>query len=75
MVKYWLAAGAAALSLGMSATASYAQTTTVPGEQVGLAIGAPLPEGVYAINTFTYRSPDGPNLTSTDTAVNIPVLV
>ncbi|BAQ45147.1 conserved hypothetical protein [Methylobacterium aquaticum] len=75
MVKYWLAAGAAALSLSMSATASYAQTTTVPGEQVGLAIGAPLPEGVYAINTFTYRSPDGPNLTSTDTAVNIPVLV
>ncbi|KMO30782.1 transporter [Methylobacterium aquaticum] len=75
MVKYWLAAGAAALSLSVSATAAFAQTTTVPGEQVGLAIGAPLPEGVYGINTFTYRSPDGPDLTSTDTAVNIPVLV
>ncbi|WP_336488923.1 transporter [Methylobacterium nigriterrae] len=75
MTMKWLAAGAVALSVGMTATASYAQTTTVPGEQVGLAVGAPLPEGVYAINTFTYRSPDGPNATSVDTAVNIPVLV
>jgi hypothetical protein len=75
MGKYWMAAGAAALALGVSANTALAQTTTVPGEQVGLAIGAPLPEGVYAINTFTYRSPDGPNLTSTDTAVNVPVLV
>ena len=36
--------------------------------------GAPLPEGIYAINTFTYRSPDGPDALRTDTAVNIPVL-
>ncbi|MEH3064912.1 MAG: transporter [Methylobacterium radiotolerans] len=64
-------AGAAALA--MSATGSYAQTTTVPGEQVGLAVGAPLPEGLYAINTFTYRRTDGRN--DADTAVNIPVLV
>ncbi|WP_204336576.1 hypothetical protein, partial [Proteus mirabilis] len=63
MMKTWLTAGAVALSVGMSATAAFAQTTTVPGEQVGLAVGAPLPEGVYAINTFTYRSPDGPNAT------------
>lgn len=75
MLKNWLAAGAVSLSVGMTATAAFAQTTTVPGEQVGLAAGAPLPEGIYALNTFTYRSPDGPNGTSTDTAVNIPVLV
>ncbi|WP_267422918.1 transporter [Methylobacterium sp. GC_Met_2] len=73
MMKHWLAAGAAALTMGMTATASYAQSTTVPGEQVGLAIGAPLPEGLYAINTFTYRRTDGRN--DADTAVNIPVLV
>lgn len=73
MMKNWLAAGAIALSVGMTSTIAHAQTTTVPGEQVGLAIGTPLPEGVYAINTFTYRRTDGRN--DADTAVNIPVLV
>ena len=75
MTKTWLAAGALALTVGMTSTAAFAQTTTVPGEQVGLATGAPLPEGVYAVNTFTYRSPDGPNAFSTDTAVNVPILL
>ena len=76
MMKNWLAAGAVALSVGMTGTAAFAQTTTVPGEQVGLAVGAPLPEGVYALNTFTYRAPDsvGP-LGGVDTAVNIPILL
>lgn len=73
MMKNWLAAGAVALTVGMTSTIAHAQTTTVPGEQVGLAVGAPLPEGVYAINTFTYRRTDGRN--DADTAVNIPVLV
>lgn len=73
MMKNWLAAGAVALTVGMTSTIAHAQTTTVPGEQVGLAVGAPLPEGVYAINTFTYRRADAPN--AADTAVNIPVLV
>lgn len=73
MMKNWLAAGAVALTVGMTSTIAHAQTTTVPGEQVGLAVGAPLPEGVYAINTFTYRRTDGQN--DADTAVNIPVLV
>ncbi|MFE1601028.1 transporter [Methylobacterium sp. ID0610] len=73
MVKHWLAAGAAALSLGFTATASYAQTTTIPGEQVGLAVGAPLPEGVYAIDTFTFQRADQPG--SADTSFNVPVLV
>ena len=69
----WLAAGTVALTVGMTSTIAQAQTTTVPGEQVGLAVGAPLPEGIYAINTFTYRRTDGRN--DADTAVNIPVLV
>lgn len=72
MLKNWLAAGAFALTAGMTATAAQAQTTTVPGEQVGLATGAPLPEGVYALNTFFYRSQD---VSTVDVAVNIPVLV
>jgi len=80
MMKNWLAAGAVALTAGMTSTIAQAQTTTVPGEQVGLAVGAPLPEGIYAINTFTYRRPDaGPSAltpgASADTAVNIPLLV
>src|ERR1700710_2363108 len=73
MMKNWLAAGTVALTLGMTSTIAQAQTTTVPGEQVGLAVGAPLPEGIYAINTFTFRRTDGRN--DPDTAVNIPVLV
>ncbi|URD38184.1 transporter [Methylobacterium tardum] len=73
MMKNWLAAGTVALTVGMASAIAQAQTTTVPGEQVGLAVGAPLPEGIYAINTFTYRRTDGRN--DPDTAVNIPVLV
>ncbi|MCJ2073251.1 transporter [Methylobacterium sp. J-030] len=73
MMKNWLAAGTVVLTVGMASTIAQAQTTTVPGEQVGLAVGAPLPEGIYAINTFTYRRTDGRN--DADTAVNIPVLV
>ncbi|AIQ89320.1 Putative CoxB-related protein [Methylobacterium oryzae CBMB20] len=72
-MKNWLAAGAVALTVGMTSTIAQAQTTTVPGEQVGLAVGAPLPEGLYAINTFTFRRTDVQN--TADTAVNIPVLV
>jgi hypothetical protein len=72
-MKKITAAFAGAAALAMSTGVSYAQTTTVPGEQVGLAVGAPLPEGIYAINTFTYRRTDGRN--DPDTAVNIPVLV
>jgi hypothetical protein len=84
-MKNWLAAGTVALTVGMTSTIAQAQTTTIPGEQVGLAVGAPLPEGLYAINTFTYRRADAPssainpntglNAGAVDTAINIPVLV
>ena len=73
MIRNWLAAGAFALTAGMTGTAAYAQNTTIPGEQVGLAVGAPLPAGVYAIDTFIYRRNDA--RFSTDTAINVPVLV
>ncbi|KQQ40990.1 CoxB-like protein [Methylobacterium sp. Leaf125] len=73
MSKNWLVAGALALTVGMTATASYAQTTTVPGEQVGLATGAPLPEGIYALNTFVYQNRDRPS--AVDVGINVPVLV
>ena len=73
MTKNWLVAGAMALTASMTATASYAQSTTVPGEQVGLATGAPLPEGIYALNTFVFQSRDNP--APVDAGVNVPVLV
>ncbi|GLS45654.1 transporter [Methylobacterium brachythecii] len=77
-MKHILATGALSLSLGLAATGAFAQATTIPGEQVGLAVGAPLPEGVYAIDTFIYRSPSAPSSTLTgaaDTSINVPVLV
>ena len=73
MSKRWLAAAAAMMSVGLATTGASAQTTTVPGEQVGLAAGAPLPEGIYAINTFTFRRTD--QRFSPDTSVNVPLLV
>ncbi|MDB5645199.1 MAG: hypothetical protein JWQ05_868, partial [Methylobacterium sp.] len=73
MTKNWLVAGALALTASMTATASYAQSTTVPGEQVGLATGAPLPEGIYALTTFDYQNRDRPS--AVDAGVNVPVLV
>ncbi|WP_187278739.1 transporter [Methylobacterium sp. WL12] len=73
MLKKFAAAAGAFAAITLSATASFAQSTTIPGEQVGLAVGAPLPEGIYAIDTFIYRRND--TRFSTDTAINVPVLV
>ena len=72
MMKNWLAAGAVALTLGMTSTASHAASVTQPGEQVGLSF-APLPEGIYAINTFDYGRRDAPG--SINLGVNVPILV
>jgi len=73
MSRSFAAPLAALAAVAMSATAAFAQATTIPGEQVGLAVGAPLPPGVYAIDTFIYRRNDAPF--SPDTAINVPVLV
>ena len=76
MMKNWLAAGAVALTAALTTTAmtstAQAASVTQPGEQVGLAFG-PLPEGVYAINTFSVGRSDAPN--SPDVGVNVPILV
>jgi hypothetical protein len=69
--KFAITLGAIALST-MSG-AAYAGSLTQPGETVGIAIGAPLPEGVYFVDTGSYGSfrvlGD-----SSDALVNIPVL-
>ena len=70
-MKNWLAAGAVALTVGMTASVAQAAPVTQPGEQVGLAYG-PLPEGIYAINTFSWGRGDARN--SPDVGVNIPIL-
>ncbi|MGY2048325.1 transporter [Methylobacterium sp. JK268] len=71
-MKWIVAAGLAAAVTG-SVTAAQAASVTQPGEQVGLAGGYPLPEGVYAINTFDYGRADRAN--APGIGVNIPILV
>ena len=65
------AAIAAALSLGMTISVAHAGSVTQPGETVGIAAGAPLPPGVYFVNTFDYGHRDG---VDTFSAVDIPVV-
>jgi hypothetical protein len=65
-------AGAAFLVLSVSAPASNASLLFQSGETMGLAYGAPLPEGVFAIDLENYGKSDGaPN----HLGVNIPVIV
>jgi hypothetical protein len=46
------------------------------GWTAGLALGAPLPEGVYFINTATYfeRSASAPGAPTIDAGVNLPLI-
>ena len=71
MIKNWLAAGAVALTVGMTTEIAQAASVTQPGEQVGLAYG-PLPEGIYAIDTFSVGRADARG--SADVGVNVPIL-
>ena len=48
--KFAKLAAASVLSLSTAASA-LAGSVTQPGETVGLAVGAPLPEGLYFVNT------------------------
>ncbi|MFG1296053.1 transporter [Xanthobacter variabilis] len=61
------------LSVAAFCPAAHAGSVTQPGETIGLATGAPLPEGVYFVDTADWgcrnTSPD-----STCVGVNIPVL-
>lgn len=72
MTKAWkLFAAAAAFGLGLAAPA-FAGSVTQPGETVGVAAGAPLPPGLYFVNTADYgcRNTDP----RTCVTVDIPVL-
>ena len=64
--------GAAAFAMGASVTASQAQIISQPCETCGVAIGAPLPEGVFFVDLENYGKKD--NQTSR-LGVNIPVVV
>lgn len=66
----WVAI-AGGLALGMTVSAANAGSVTQPGETVGIAAGAPLPEGLYFVNTFDYGHRDGVDVFS---AVDIPVV-
>jgi hypothetical protein len=71
--KFLATVGAAAFAfLATSATASFASTVQQPGETMGLAVGAPLPEGVFAIDLEDYGHRDG---AAGRVGVNIPLLV
>jgi hypothetical protein len=64
-------AAACVLSLCATASAALAGSVTQPGETVGLAAGAPLPEGLYFVNTADWGNRDSVDVS---TGVNIPVL-
>ena len=72
MRKLILAAGAATFCLCASATASFAGMVAQPGETMGLAVGAPLPEGVFGLDLEDYGHRDNSN---GRLGVNIPLLV
>jgi len=63
-------AAAAVLSL-CSAASALAGSVTQPGETVGLAVGAPLPQGLYFVNTGDWGNRSG---VDTSVGVTIPVL-
>ena len=64
-------AGAAALALTMSASASYAGFIQ-PGETMGVSLDSPLPEGVFFADLEDYGKADA---SPTRVGVNIPVLL
>lgn len=68
--KLLAAAGAAALMMGL--TSAHAQIISQPGESMGVALAAPLPEGVFFVDTESFGERDrggGAGLN-----VNIPVV-
>jgi hypothetical protein len=70
--KFAKLAAASVLSLCTAASA-LAGSVTQPGETVGLAVGAPLPEGLYFVNTGDWGNRTG-NPAGTSLGVDIPVL-
>ena len=72
MLKTKIAAfGFAALSFGVITGAATAQIIGQPGETMGLALGAPLPEGVFINELESYGKRDGQ---SSRLGVNVPIV-
>src|SRR5262245_16176075 len=63
-------AAAGVLSL-CTATSALAGSVTQPGETLGLAVGAPLPQGLYFVNTTNWGNRSGVDV---GVGVDIPVL-
>jgi len=63
---------AGALSLSALASTAFAGSVTQPGETVGVAAGAPLPEGFYFVNTADWGCRDT-SPSNTCVGVSIPV--
>lgn len=66
-------AAAGAFALAATTTAAFAGITKQPGETVGLASGAPLPEGVYFVDTLSWGVRKLPGQ-DTKLLVNVPVI-
>jgi len=71
--KLSILATACALSFVAATSTALANSVTQPGETVGLAVGAPLPEGLYFVNTADWGCRDT-NPNSTCVGVTIPVI-
>lgn len=74
MNKIMKIAAAGAFALAATTTAAFAGITKQPGETVGLASGAPLPEGVYFVNTLDWGVRTVQNGADTKLLVDIPVI-
>jgi outer membrane putative beta-barrel porin/alpha-amylase len=66
-------ATAGMLSLFAATSTALAGSVTQPGETVGLAVGAPLPEGLYFVNTADWGCRNT-NPNSTCVGVDIPII-
>lgn len=72
MKKLLGAAAVAALSAAAMPQIAQAQILAQPGETMGVALGAPLPEGVFFVDLESYGKRDGQN---NRLGVNIPIVV
>jgi hypothetical protein len=69
--KYIATVGAVVVSFAVSVATSHAAVISQPGESMGVALGAPLPEGVFAVDLESYGKADG---AANRIGVNIPLI-
>lgn len=70
----WLAPAVGLGALALCSGPAYANYVTAPGETVGLALGAPLPEGVYFADTSAGGSYRGVDDKGSGLSFTIPVI-